>query len=98
LITALFLTSCHILLRNIIKLGRVSDISAKIQIFVKSEIRTTPTFVDQNALQDRFTISQQQTNQASVWRLKPRLYAHIYTPGGANHISSGENQEGGIYF
>jgi hypothetical protein len=62
----------HILLRKIIKLVRVSDISAnKEKYFSEVGFEPTPTFVDQNALQNRFTICQQQTNQARVWRLRP---------------------------
>jgi hypothetical protein len=51
----------HILLRKIIKLVRVSDISGNRDKYL-SEVgfEPTPTFVDQNALQDRFTIGQQQ--------------------------------------
>jgi hypothetical protein len=55
----------HILLRKISKLVRVSDISANREhYFSEVGFEPTPKFVDQNALQDRFTIGQRQTNRA----------------------------------
>jgi hypothetical protein len=49
----------HILLRKIINLVRVLDISAnRNKYFYEVGFAPTPTFVDQNVLQDRFTIFQ----------------------------------------